>query len=53
MSAPVLDSVRAMEARNQQTLKDLKAPRSSSKDDNAAKENASDSEPVDRFDTQK
>lgn len=53
LSAPFLDSIKAMDTIIQQTKpKDLKAQDNNSKDDSAEKENASDSESVDRFDTQ-
>lgn len=53
MSAPILDIINAADTRLQETRpQDLKAQDSKSKDDSAEKKNASDTETVDRFDTQ-
>lgn len=54
MSAPILDIVKAVDCRLLETKpQDVKAQDSKTKDDdNAEKKNASDSDSVDRFDTQ-
>lgn len=53
MSAPILDIVKATDTKFQETKpQDLNAQASKSQDDNAEKKNGSDSETVDRFDTQ-
>lgn len=51
MSAPVLDSLKALDTKLQETKsQELNTQDNKSKDDNPEKKNASDSESVDRFD---